>query len=282
MNRRRALMLAGAALLASGAPRARSMPGGAPLELGVFPYLSPRALLATHQPIKSFVDRQLGRPVHLSTATNYESFNGRTLRGEYDLLITPPHFARLAQIEAGYVPLAAYSKPLRVVIAVGKASPVTDIRQLRGKTVVTPDRLAVVTLVAMRVLGENGLRADIDYTLRTSTSHASAAYAAANGEADAVVTELAAFQKGIPGEVRDALRVLTLVGNLPHVMYLGHPRVGADNLELLRTGLLDFARNSPEGKAFVESTGFEGLRAVTDADMKAMDPYVAELRSLIH
>lgn len=278
MNRRRALAWGGVTLLAMGAP---AWGTAAPLEFGIFPYLSPRALLMAHQQLSLFIEERVGHPLQLSTAISYESFNERTLRGDYDLLITPPHFARLAQLEAKYVPLAIYSKTLRGVIAVRKASPVTEVRQLRGKVVMAPDRLALVTLVGARFLASNGLRANIDYSLRTSTSHASAAYAAAQGEADAVITELATFEKQIPAEVREGLRILTLVGSLPHVMFLAHPRLGAQRIEALRAGLLDFARDMPEGRRFIEANGFEGIRPVTDADMKAMDPYVAELHSLI-
>lgn len=280
MNRRRALMLGAAAMLAVGVPT-RADEHGVPLEFGVFPYLSPRALMGVHQPIKVFVEGQLGRPVQLSTATSFESFNERTLRGDYDLVITPPHLARLAQIEAKYVPLAVYSKVLRGVIAVRKASPVTEIRQLRGKVVAVPDRLAIVTLAGTRFLAEQGLRVDRDYSLHIFTSHTSAAYAAAQGEAEAVITEVAIFEKQIPPEVRDALRPLTLMGKLPHVMYLAHPRLGARSMEALRAGLVEFARRAPDGTHFIETTGFEGIRPITDADMKAMDPYVAELRSLL-
>lgn len=280
MNRRRALILGGATLLGMGA-RAWSAEAAMPAEFGIFPYLSPRALLTTHQPLRLFLAERLGRPLQLSTAINYESFNERTLRGDYDLLITPPHLARLAQIEAKYVPLAVYSKVLRGVLAVRKTSPVTEVRQLRGKVVATPDRLALVTLVGTRLLADNGLHAGTDYSLLTTTSHASAAYAAARGEALAVFTELATFQKQIPAEVREELRILALMGNLPHVMFLAHPRLGPQRIEALRAGLLDFARNTPEGKSFIEDSGFEGIRPVTDADMKAMDPYVLALQSLI-
>jgi phosphonate transport system substrate-binding protein len=277
MNRRRALVVGGVALFA--VSRAWPVDAAAPLEFGIFPYLSPRALLTAHQPLRLFMEERLGHPLQLSTANSYESFNQRTLRGDYDLLITPPHFARLAQVEAKYVPLAVYSKVLRGVIVVRKASPVTEVRQLRGKVVAVPDRLAIVTLVGTRFLAGSGLRANIDYSLLTSTSHASAAFAVAQGEAQAAITELATFQKQIPAEVREALRILTLVGSLPHVMFLAHPRLGTQRIEVLRAGLVDFARSMP-GKSFIEASGFEGIRPITDADMKAMDPYVVDLHSL--
>lgn len=280
MNRRRAFVLGALAMFAGRVP-AWAGDRASTLEFGIFPYLSPRTLLTAHQPVKLFVEEQLGRSVQLSTAPSFESFNERTLRADYDLAITPPHLARLAQIDAKYVPLVVYSKVLRGVIAVRKTSPISRIDHLRGKTVAVPDRLAIVSLLGTRFLADNGLRADIDYFVQTSTSHASAAYAAAQGEADAVVTELAAFQRQIPAEVRETLRVLALVGNLPHVVYLAHPRLGPRRIESLRAGLVNFARHAPQGKRFIENAGFEGIRTVTDADMKAMDPYVVELRSLI-
>lgn len=280
MNRRRALVLGGAAMLAAGA-RAWAVEQGAPLEFGIFPYLSPRALMNAYQPLKLFIEGQLGRPVQLSTAASFEFFNERTLRGDYDLVLTPPHFARLAQTDAKYVPLAAYSKQLRAVIAVRQASRVAEVSQLRGKVLAIPDRLAIVTMLGRHFLAEHGLRADIDYTLQAYSSHISAAYGVVQGDGEAVILGLPVFNKQLPAEVRQGLRILTLVGNLPPAMYLAHPRLGAHSIGVLRSGLLDFANKTPEGRSFIDTNGFEGIRPVTDADMKAMDPYVAELRSLI-
>ena len=279
MNRRLFLSWAGTGL-AGFSLGARAATDDAPLEFGVFPYLSARALLGSYQPLKVYLEEQLGRKVLFSTAPSFQIFHERTLKGEYDLVLTPPHFARYAQSVVGYVPIGVYSKVLRSVVAVRKGPGISQVSDLRGKTVVVPDRYAIVTLMGLRYLADHGLRPDMDFKLQISNSHASAAYVVAHSEADAAITEVATFQKQIPAELRDQLRIAFVMGSLPHVMFLAHPRLGPKRIGVIHQALLNFASKSPEGSTFIENNGFEGIRSVTEADMKAMDPYVAELKAL--
>jgi phosphonate transport system substrate-binding protein len=277
---RRLFLSFGAATLAGFGLGARAASEDAPLELGVFPYLSARALLGSYQPLREYLQSRLGRQVVTSTAPSFQVFHERTMQGSYDLVITPPHFARMAEQQAKYVPVSVYTKVLRSVVVVRKGPGIAQPGDLRGKTVVVPDRFAIVTLVGLHYLAEQGLRADVDFRLRISNSHASAAYVVAQSEADAAITEVAAFQKQIPAEVREQLRIAFTTGNLPHVMFLAHSRLGSARIADIRQALSDFATKTPEGRAFIDSNGFEGIRAVTEADLKAMDPYAAELRAL--
>lgn len=255
---------------------------GAPmLEVGIFPFLSPRAVLAMHAPMKDYLEARLARPVNMSTAPGFRDIYERTRSGEYDLAILPPHLARLAQIEAGYVPVAIYSKVLKGLLVVRRDSPYQKTADLSGKAIVAPDRLAIVTFLGMRHLKEHGLQAGVHYTLSTSTSHSSAAFSVMQREFDAVVTERAAFEKQIPEETRSNLRVLATMGNVPHVMFVAHPRLGREQSERLRETLIRFAVEPAEGREFVEKGGWEGIRAVTDADLRALDVYVPELRRLL-
>lgn len=251
------------------------------LEMGVFPYLSPRAVLAVHAPMKEYLEAQLARPVNMSTAPGFKDMYERTRGGEYDVVILPPHLARLAQIEAAYVPVAIYSKVLKGLIVVRRDSPYQKIGDLAGKSIIAPDRLAMVTFIGMQHLREQGLQAGAHYTLFTSTSHSSAAFSVMQKEFDAAVTERAAFEKQIPNEIRNNLRVLATMGSVPHVMFMAHSRLGREQIERLRETLIRFAVESAEGRQFIEKGGWEGIRAVTDADMRAMDVYIPELRRLL-
>lgn len=251
------------------------------LEVGVFPYLSPRAVLATHAPMKDYLAARLGCSVNVSTAPGFKDIYERTRGGEYDLVILPPHLARLVQIEAAYVPVAIYSKVLKGLIVVRRDGPYHKVADLSGQAIVAPDRLAMVTFIGMQYLREQGMQPGTHYTLATSTSHSSAAYSVVQKEFAAVVTERAAFEKQIPEETRNKLRVLATMGATPHVIFLAHPRLGREQIERLRETLIRFAVEPAEGRQFIEKGGWEGIRAVTDADLRALDVFLPELRRLL-
>jgi phosphonate transport system substrate-binding protein len=266
------LGLAGASACASGPDR--------PLEFGIFPYLNARALLTVYAPLQDYLERELKRPVSLSTAPGFEEFHQRTVRGDYDLVLTPPHFARLAQSEAGYVPIDIFTRVLHPVFVVKRDDPITTVTGLRGRRIVVPDRLALVSIMAIRYLREQGMRPGQDYALDVSTSHASAVYSVTQGEYDAAVTEAAAFGQIAP-EVRANLRVLAVFGSMPHIMFAAHPRLSAPTIARLKTLLMEFANASPEGQRFIQASGFEGIRPVTPADLRTVDPYAHELKRLL-
>ena len=114
-----------------------------PLEIGIIPNISTHALFAAYQPLRLYLEQQLGRPVILLTAPDFKTFYERTGKGDYDLAITPPHLARLAEIESGYVPLTTYQNGLDAILLVAKNSPIRAVAELRGKNIGVPDLLAL-------------------------------------------------------------------------------------------------------------------------------------------
>jgi phosphonate transport system substrate-binding protein len=72
--------------------------------LGVLPIHSARVLTERYEPLRAYLEKHLKQPVRIESAADFRRFHERTLRGDFDLTITPAHFARLAQKEAGFVP----------------------------------------------------------------------------------------------------------------------------------------------------------------------------------
>ncbi len=68
-----------------------------PLRLGVAPYLSTRSLLVESAPLKDFLADRLRQPVSIGTAANPGKFVQRMIRGDFDVALLPPHFARYMQ-----------------------------------------------------------------------------------------------------------------------------------------------------------------------------------------
>jgi phosphonate transport system substrate-binding protein len=260
-------------LLSAGAVRA----GEGPLEVGVFPYLSTQAILTTYQPVRTYLETVLKRPVDLSTAQDFPAFVARTQHGDYDLVITAPHFARLAQREAGYVPLAQYTPELRGLVVVAANGPVKSIAALRGQSIAVPSRLAIVSMMGLRFLATSGLKPGRDFTVQVVSSHTSAVLSVKNGENAAAITEASALQQMTPELVR-SVRVLANTGQVQSVVFLAHARLARAERERLKSALLHFAQDTEAGRAFLKSSGYNGLHAVTETDLRKLDPYLDELK----
>lgn len=249
------------------------------LQMGVFPYLSTRALLDLYEPVRLYLAQEMGRPVNLFTASGFKAYAVRTQRSDFDILITPPHFARLAQREAGYLPLAMYTRELRGIVVVPMLASIRNLQDLQGKRIATPARLALVSMVGRKMLRDNGLSAELGLQIQSTSSHYNAVLALQRGEVDAAITENSALAQ-MPAELRSGVRIVAQTSAMPHVMYLVHPRLGLETIEHLKAALLKFPETAV-GRKFLQDSGSEGLRLTREADLKVMEPYSQELKRLL-
>jgi len=269
-------LIIGIAVLGSAARAAADRP----LQIGVLPYLPTRSLIAEHQPLRDFLQQGLGREVEVYTAPDFRTFFENTRHGRYDVVITAAHFARVAQIDQGYVPMVRYSGGARGLLVVARDSPIRRLDQLRGKIIAGPDRLALVSLVMVRWLHEHGLEEKRDYTLTTAVSFNTAILTVQRGEAAAAVTAPAAMQQ-MPAELRDSVRILGDTGDYTNLVYLANPRVGRREVAKIKALILRFGADTQAGRAFLSTTGFGSIVPATAADMKRLDSYVPETRRLV-
>lgn len=267
-----------AAMLGWTAPAIAAEASGG-VRMGVFPYFSTRALLDLYEPVRVLLQTELNRPTNLFTAPSFKAYADRTQAGEYDVLVTPPHLARLAQREAGYIPLTMFTRELRGVVVVAKTSPIQTLHDLKGKRIATPNKIALVTIVGGQLLRDNGLVNDVNTLIEDVGSHTNAVLAVQRNEAEAAITETAALQQ-MPEDLRNSVRIIAQTQRLPHVMFLAHPRLGQAGVERMRAFLLRFS-NTAEGRIFLKISGFEGIRSVDEADMKSVDPFIKELKRML-
>jgi phosphonate transport system substrate-binding protein len=258
------------------------VPGGASadkasIEIGIIPTLSTRTILTTYQPLREYLQEQIKQPVFLVTAPDYPTFIERTQRGEYRYVVTAPHFARLAQAEAGYVPMVRVQRELRGILVVRADSSIKTVNDLRGRIVTTPENIAVVTMLGLQLLRSHGLEPGKTITVRPSASFNSAVLAVQNGESDAAFTAQTALNQ-MPEETRSALRTIAATKVVPHVIYLANKKVPLKEVERMTRLLLGFSEDKPRGVPFFEQTGFLGYVRPTATELKNLDPYVTELK----
>ena len=193
-------------------------------------------------------------------------------------VVTAPHFARLAQLDSSYRPLLRANRNLAGVLLVRKDSAIRNIEQLRGKTVVTPDSLAIISLLGVELLKRNGLVASKDVIIQSLPTHNAAVVILQNGAVDAAVVSLTAFLQMTP-EQRAGLSVIAQTAEVPHVMYLAGAKVNTADADAFVLLLRQFTEHTAEGKQFIESLGYQGLRAPTEQELRSLDPYLDMLKA---
>ncbi|MBI5937909.1 MAG: phosphate/phosphite/phosphonate ABC transporter substrate-binding protein [Betaproteobacteria bacterium] len=251
----------------------------APLKLGLLPTLSPRTLLANYQPLRLYLERELKRPVELATAVDFKAFHQATMAGDYDLVLTAPHLARLAQIEGKFKPVATYAATNRAVLIMAKDRPLRAASDVRGKCVAVFDEHALVVMQGLRWLAQRGVKPNLDFRMLETRSHNSVAHSVQSGECVLGITAPGGVKQW-SDESREKLAVFTELEEQQAVTWIAHPRLGNKSIERLRGVLLAFGE-SPEGGPFFANTGYQGMRAVSERDMRKMDVYAKEVGALL-
>lgn len=253
-------------------------PAAAPLEIGVFPYLSTRAVLGIYRPFQQYLEKHLQRPVFIVTAPDMRTFVERTQAGAYPIVVTAPHFARFAQQEAGYRPLLRAKRDLVGVVLVREGSAIRHVADLRGKTVGVPDALTIVTQLGLDLLRQNGLQPGRDVTIEEMPSHNSAVLAVKRHAVAAAIVSVTAFRQ-MTEEQRAGVRVLAQTAHVPHVMMLARRDIPPQEVDRFVRAVQTFVDATPEGGRFIDTIGYLGLRPPTEAELRSLDVYVEGLKA---
>jgi phosphonate transport system substrate-binding protein len=278
-GRRAALHTAAAGLLAAGlgtspALSSAQTPAGhaGPLTLGVLPNVSARILLATYQPMREYLEAVLSRPVEVVTAADFPTFSRRTLAGDYDLVVIAPNLGRVAQIDAGWQPLAIYEPGIPAVMIALRSNPNDDPAQLRGKSLAMANPQSLVALVGLDWLRDQGLRNGQDFRTVLAANDDSLGVLLRSGDAPWAVMSMGEFNAKSPA-MRESLRIVSVVARLPGFLVMGHPRLTPALRDRLQSLVLAFPPTEP-GQRFLGLSGFTGIRPVAAADLQFLDPYL--------
>lgn len=253
----------------------------APLRMALIPYLSPNILIPLFQPLAKHFERDMGRPVELYTSPNIRSHVERITRPEYDIVFSAPHMGRLSQLDAGYVPVGSFERPLKGVITVLKSGPIQTLDHLKGKTVAINDRLVLNSILTLQELEKRGIRLG-DITIVPAASQNSAILSVLTGAVDAAVTVNFALGQ-VPKEQLQEVRILfqtDAVPSMPSTLILAHPEMPKEQQARLEASLLRFAETA-EGKQFLKTSSYSNVIAANPAHIKNLDIYIPELRRLL-
>ncbi len=253
----------------------------ASLEIGVVPYMSARVLVQSYEPMRLYLEQVLGKPVHIYTANGFKQFFLNAKKGDYDLVISAAHVARILQKDDHFKPVLHFEKNGRALIMVGSNSPIKTLQDIRGMRIAVPDKLSLAAIVAIKSLRENGLKEGVDYTILDVPSFTSAILSISNGEAMAAITAQVVI-KQMAGDVQNSVKLLLDAGEFSNLIILTHPRISkSDRVKITRI-LQNFQLKTNEGKNFISNSHFGEMIPVTDNDMQNLDSYIAESNRLLN
>jgi phosphonate transport system substrate-binding protein len=240
------------------------------LRFGTLPVVSIRRAYEIYSPLVDYFEKTLKQPISLETPPDFKSMYQRMLKNDFDLLVSPPHIARLAQKKLGWHPLVM-CQPWHhsELLVMGNGGP-RNLDDMRGETIAVLDKSALVVMIMIDALGKKGLLMDRDYKMIETRSYESSEVAVKQGIAKAMI----ARSEGILGqEERNNMKVLFQAGALPGYVFIAAPAIAQQQQQLLQKHLLSFSRTQ-EGASFLPKLGYESLTLASESVMKQLDPYL--------
>lgn len=244
---------------------------GKALRLGTLPVVSTRTAYEMYRPLMEFLERNLALPAtQLETPPNFKAMYQRILENGFDLLISPPHIARLAQKRLGWQPLVIFQPEHQAVLLVREDNGPTSIEALHGGTIAVLDNSALVAMVMMEALAKKGLLMSRDFKVIETRSYESSQIAVKQGVAQAMVFRSQGF---IDPNARGDFRVLFDAGVLPGYVMIAAPATSKAQVQKLRTQLLAFGKTEA-ARPFMEKLGYDSISGASEEAMRRLDPYL--------
>lgn len=267
-------VLAGAAGVAGGV-RAASPE----LKLGLLPSVSAALVSTQYEPLRRQLEAA-GTPVRLALPSSFRTFARALVSGEFDLAVAAAHFARVAQLDAGWQPLVQFEPRIAAVMVVPASSDMGHPGALRGRCLSYANPGSLVAIAGQRWLASLGLEAGRDYDLNTARTDFGVGRLLLTGDADAAILS-AHEMRALPADELARLRVLETFQRLPNFIVVGHPRLGAATLAQLRTRMLALPAEPERGAAFARASGVTAIVEVDAATLRELDAYVDASRRLM-
>ena len=282
MKRRSCLSSALALLSLVGTPVALAAPDGNPavLRVALLPDENASALIKKNEGLKSYLEKEIGKPVELIVTTDYSSMIEAMRHGRIELAYFGPLSYILAKQRCDIIPFAAQvekgSATYHSVVIASAASGVTDLAAVKGKTVAWGDQASTSShLIPKSILLDAGLVAGRDYQEHFLGSHDAVAMAVQNGNAQVGGLSQPILERLLEkGTIkRDKIRVLTVSKPYPN-----YPWTMQSYLEPGLQKKIRAAFTNLKDPAILKTLKADGFSPVTD---EAYEP-IRRLAGILH
>ena len=247
------------------------------LVVGVLPNIAAATLNTQYAHLKTYLERVERQNVRIVVPASFKVFYDATMKGEYDLAVAAPHFARVAQADRDMVPLVMYEPRINAMFITPIDAPLASPRDVRERTVVFANPTSLVALYGQQWLRQQGLEANQDYVVKGVRTDLGVGRMLLTGEGAAAIMSNGEF-RSLPADESARLKVAEIFARIPNFVVVGHPRLGRERLARLKTELKDFLADKDSGAAFGQATGVSGMVDADESQLRELDAFTAITR----
>jgi phosphonate transport system substrate-binding protein len=253
-----------------------------PLILGIFPRFGTLETITRHSPLAEYLSERLGREVQLVTSKDFDSFWQGVTEQRFDIVhFNQYHYVRAAKTYEVIAHSKEFGKSTMAgALYVRKDSGITDLTQLRGRTVLFGggEDAMIAYIVPAYLMLRAGLKKE-DFKSVFTINPVNSVVALYHKQVDAagcgdIVVDQPAVRKAINTDELTALAVSEQLLQLPWAVKRTLP---AKTREAIQSSLLNL-ENSEAGKTILKSAQMTGVGNATDKDY---DPHRKMIRAVM-
>lgn len=258
-------------------PLAGATPRSGVLVIGVLPNIPAATLTTQYQHLSRYFERIDGQKVRIVISTNFKEFFESTMKGDFDLAVTAPHFARIAQLDRAMVPLVGYQPRINALLVAPIDSKVASSRDLRERAVAFANPQSLVAMYGQQWLSKQGMEPGTDYEVKGTRTDLGVGRMVLSGDAVAAIMSNGEF-RALPPEESARMKIVEVIARIPNFVVLAHPRLDRTRQGQIKAQLKSFLADSEDGVPFAQATGFTAMSEVDEAQLRELDSFVEATR----
>jgi phosphonate transport system substrate-binding protein len=259
---------------AAAAPAAVAAPAPADdtLVIGVLPNVAAAVLQGQYEHVKRYLERQNPYKVRIVVPGNFKAFFDGMVGGEYDIAVSAPNLARVAQLDRGLVPLGMYEPRIGALFVASAERSLASPREVAGLAVGFANPQSLVALYGQQWLRGMNLEPGRDYEIKAARSDLGIGRMLLTGDIAAAIMSNGEY-RALPADESSRLKIVEVFARIPNFVWLAHPKLAPARVERLRSQLKGLFADKDEGAAFARATGLSGLVDADDAALRELDAF---------
>ncbi len=208
-----------------------------------------------YEEFKHVVEKALGAPVILAPVRELKALRRSLETGAYSLvLLRPADIAAEAVRDHGYQPVVVSKEPAHTLFIVKKDSPLKTIADVKGKSIVTPERYGYQWRVAGAMMRDSNISIAKE-RVRIMLDQAAIGWSMEGGFYDVGV--VSTFSGVGRTWEKNGGRVIARSPELPNTPLIASPKISAAQIRKLRAALV-LIESTESGLAILKKIGVAG------------------------
>lgn len=220
-----------------------------------------------YRPLADVMEQALGKRIVIVFVRNFEALETGMKNGEFDLVMARPSDYPARGIRDYGYKLVATSKPDgQCVFIVEKTSPLKSIADIKGRTIIFPEKIAYMSKFCTAELRDQGINA-VAERITYAKEQGAVAWSVENKLVD--VGAIASYSAAAKTWEKNGHRILHKAAGRPFSPLIAGKRVPESKLPKLKAALADLEQGD-EGKKVLAKVGIQGFNAESPERLLAL------------